>query len=114
MFRPWEDHTNQCTDNELVKKRSSTYNQLDLNDVLSYVIKKMYPPNITTKNDKSNFRKQCKPYTVNERNKLYYKKKTKNILFEKFEEKLIPVVTEESEQKNIIMQIHQGTDSCVE
>lgn len=92
MFRPWENHINQYTDNKLEKNPLSTHNQLDLNAVLSYIIEKMYFPHITNKNVKSNFRKQCKPYTVDKKKKLYYKKKNRNILFLKSKEKLLPVV----------------------
>jgi len=35
-----------------------------VNDVLDYLKFNIYPGNISTKNEKSNFRKQCKPFQV--------------------------------------------------
>lgn len=44
--------------------RSTLYNALNLKSVHSYLLHKIYPSNIKTTNETSNFREQCKPYIV--------------------------------------------------
>lgn len=139
MFRPWEEveehnesiwsyekqslnthnsiiDSKYCNDNnqKIEKNRSTSYKELDLKAVYSYLAEKLYPTNVKTANEKSNFRRQCKLYTVDNDGKFYYKKKIKNTVSQKLEEKLIPVIQEESEKQKIISMIHQGTNSSVE
>jgi len=103
MFRPWEviekQNGNILSDekqsvntqdvliedkanieNSNIKKytRSTSYNALNLKTVYSYLLDKIYPSNIKTTNEKSNFRKQCKSFTVDGGTKLSCECKTKN------------------------------------
>jgi len=80
MFRPWEN-SDISNENNLAEKdkapvvRSYTYSALNLSSVHQYLLDKIYPSYITTKNQKANFRRQCKPFTVDESKTLLYKKK---------------------------------------
>lgn len=80
-----------------MKKRD----HVDFKDVIRYLNDKIYPNNISTKNDKSNFRKQCKPFQIiNEQ--LFYKNTQARVIINK------------SEQDEILKIIHCGSDSSVE
>ncbi|KAF0763959.1 Uncharacterized protein FWK35_00025553 [Aphis craccivora] len=70
MFRPWEN-VDVSNGNNLAEKykapvRPSTYLTINLSSVHQYLLDKIYPSYINTKNQKANFRKQCKPFTVDE------------------------------------------------
>lgn len=81
MFRPWENvdvsNENNLAEKDKAPVRSSTYLALTLSLVHQYLLEKIYPSYITTKNQKANFRRQCKPFTVDESKTLFYKKKNK-------------------------------------
>lgn len=74
---------------------------VDVKDVLDYLKFNIYPGNISTKNEKSNFRKQCKPFQV-ENGQLFYKKTHAR------------VIINADEQLRIIKMIHCGSDSSIE
>jgi len=138
MFRPWEiiekqngnilsdekqsvniqdvliEDKNSNINKNTQNNRATSYNALDLKTVYSYLLDKIYPSNIKTTNEKLNFRKQCKPYTLDGGTKLRYTKKIKNTSSQKFEERLVPVVLEQAERQKIMSMIHQGTDLSVE
>ncbi|CAI6357977.1 unnamed protein product [Macrosiphum euphorbiae] len=118
MFRPWEkvDFSNE---NSLAEKneahvRSSTYLALNLLSVHKYLLDKIYPSYIITKNQKANFRRQCKPFTVDESKTLLYRKKIKNNTTCQNDEKLLPVILDKKKQNELISMTHRGTDSSVE
>jgi len=79
MFRPWVkfdlSSENILSEKNEAHMRSSTYLVLNLSSVHKYLLDKIYPSYITTKNQKANFRRQCKQYTVSESKTLLYKKR---------------------------------------
>ena len=74
---------------------------VDVNDVLDYLKFNIYPGNISTKNEKSNFRKQCKPFQI-ENGQLFYKKTHAR------------VISNTDEQLRIIKMMHCGSDYSIE
>jgi hypothetical protein len=90
---------NACNSNNehLEKKRK----HVEMKDVLEYLKFNIYPGNISTKNEKSNFRKQCKPFRI-ENGQLFYKKTHAR------------VIINTDEQLSIIKMIHCGSDSSIE
>lgn len=86
-----------ANDEKVKKKRS----HVDLNDVFEYLKTNIYPEHICTKNEKSNFRKQCKPFQI-ENGQLFYKKTHARVIINKVE------------QENIIKLMHCGSNSSNE
>ncbi|XP_022160985.1 uncharacterized protein LOC111027077 [Myzus persicae] len=120
MFRPWEQ-VNSSNENNLAEKNeaharsSSTYLALNLLSVHKYLLDKIYPSYyITTKNQKANFRRQCKPFTVDKSKTLLYKKKIKNCTTSQKDEKLLPVILDKKKQNELISMTHRGIESSVE
>lgn len=74
---------------------------VDLNDVFYYLKHNIYPGNVCTKDEKSNFRRQSKAFYV-ENGQLLYKRTQAR------------VITNTAEQIQIIKFIHSGSDSSVE
>ena len=74
---------------------------VDVKDVLDYLKFNLYPGNISTKNEKSNFRKQCKNFKI-ENGLLFYKKTHAR------------VISSADEQLRIIKMIHYGSHYSIE
>lgn len=77
------------------------YKHADLNDIMKFLKYKMYPSYLKDRNAKSNFRKQCKPFKVENEHLIYKKFNTK-------------VVIENSERLRILKKIHSGSDISIE
>lgn len=66
---------NNLAEKDKAPVRSYTYLALNLSSVHQYLLNKICPLYITTKNQKANFRRQCKSFTVNESKTYSIKKK---------------------------------------
>ena len=83
----------------LVKKKSdlSSYKHVDLNDVTTYLKYSYYPSYVKNRNEKSNFRKQCKPFVI-QNEVLFYKKNNTRVILDQIE------------KVQIMKMIHRGSD----
>jgi len=75
------------------------YKHAELRDVMQFLINNNYPPYIQKRNDKSNFRKQCKPYEI-VKGILVYKKTS--------------VILDKNEKIKIMKMIHSGSNESEE
>lgn len=74
---------------------------IDLNNVINYLHGNGYPSYVSTKNEKSNFRRQCRALKK-ENQILIYKKTSAKVVFNK------------NEQRSIIQMIHDGSNNSAQ
>lgn len=80
---------------------NTKYEHVNLTAVLNYIQGKGYPSYIITKNEKANFRRQCKFFTI-QCDSLVHKKNLAKVIFDA------------EERKRIIEMVHDGSDQSLQ
>lgn len=127
MFRPWESNYIKSTTStdfsgkilEMPLKPKSKENKhlepVNLNAVLNYLSGQGYPIHVQTKNEKSNFRKQTKPFYV-DNGTLIYKKNALRVIIDHAERRsILKMVHERSDasEKGVASSGHRGRDATI-
>jgi len=105
----------ECDDNIDIARNDMErkYKHAELKDVMQFLKTNNYPPYIHKRNDKSNFRKQCKPYII-ENGILVYKKTKARVILDNSEKikimKMIHSGSNESEESSALSS-HRGRDT---
>lgn len=106
-----DDNIDVTRNNDIDMERK--YKHAELRDVMQFLINNNYPPYIQKRNDKSNFRKQCKPYDI-VKGILVYKKTNARVILDKSEKikimKMIHSGSNESEESSALSS-HRGRDT---
>jgi len=100
MFRPWENTKIQPKIGE-IPDGQKPLEPVNLKAVLLYLLGHGYPNNIHHKNEKSNFRRQAKPFYV-DNDILYHRKHSAR------------VIINDEERVNIIKMVHEGSPESEE
>jgi len=87
--------------NPVFDKEGHHNQHINLNAVINYLRGNGYPSYLTTKNEKSNFRRQSKAFKM-DNGTLIYKKSSAKVIIDKIE------------QKSIIEMVHDGSDYTIE
>lgn len=83
------------------KDKDGPNQHIDLNAVVNYLRGNGYPSYVSTKNEKSNFRRQCKVFKI-DNNNLVHKKSSAKVIFDKIE------------QISILQMVHDGSDDSAQ
>lgn len=86
---------------DIIYEDANKKNHIDVHAVINFLRGNGYPSYMTTKNEKSNFRRQCKAFKF-EGDILVHKKHSAKVIIDK------------NEQKSIIKMVHDGSENSTE
>jgi len=90
------------------------HQDIDLKSVYRFLSKHMYPPELT-KNQKANFRRQCKPFSLSDEGKLMYTRTPRGKTSDGEGSKSVrEVILSREEQLTLIKNCHEGMGSSIE